>query len=273
MSTEDRNLNTVHISEVSTEEMLRLINNEDRKVLDIVAECIPSIATLVEQAVKVLKNGGRILYCGAGTSGRLGVVDAAECPPTYGLSPDKFTAVIAGGPDAVFRAAEGFEDSREAGVAAFEKAAVESRDLVIGISVSGGAPFVIAFMEKAREIGCFVAAITNNQGAPMTAKANLVVFADTGAEAIKGSTRLKGGTSQKLILNMFSTAVCVKMGYVYQNYMVNMKVSNQKLKKRAITMVCEITELCETDAETLLTAHNWDVRHACTAYFKAEKEI
>lgn len=272
MSTEDRNLSTVHISEVSTEEMLRLINNEDRKVADVVAECIPAVTALVEAAVTALQSRHRVIYCGAGTSGRLGVVDAAECPPTYGLSPDKFVAVMAGGRDAVFRAAEGFEDSREAGLAAFEEASVVAGDLVIGISVSGQAPFVLAFVQAARECGCTVAAITNNTDAPILPLVDIAVVADTGAEVIKGSTRMKGGTAQKMILNMFSTAVCIRMGYVYQNYMVNMKVSNRKLRHRAVTMVAEITGESREAAEALLVQHGWEIRAALEAYFDKGKE-
>lgn len=268
MSTECVNKATSNISEVGTEEMLKLINNEDKKVADIVAECIPDIALLVEKAVEALNGGFRIIYCGAGTSGRLGVVDAAECPPTYGIDPDRFTAVIAGGKEAVFRAAEGREDSVEGGIAAFNEVNCQKGDLVIGISVSGQAPFVMAFMEEAKKIGCTVGAITNNQGAPMTKIADIVVLPDTGAEAIKGSTRMKGGTAQKMILNMFSTAVCIKIGCVYKNYMVNMKVSNRKLRQRAIDMITEITEIEPTKAEEMLALNDWSVKDALKAILK-----
>lgn len=269
MSTEDFNKATENISEVSTEEMLRLINNEDKKVADIVENCIPSVAQLVEKAVEALQSGHRIIYCGAGTSGRLGVVDAAECPPTYGIDPERFSAVMAGGRDAVFRAAEGFEDSREHGVAAFREMACSSGDLIIGISVSGQAPFVVAFMEEAKKLGCTVGALVNNAGAPMTKVADIVVLAETGAEAIKGSTRMKGGTAQKMILNMFSTSVCIKMGYVYKNYMVNMKVSNRKLRARAIKMITEITDMEAVAAEELLVRYDWSVKEALKSYFEA----
>lgn len=272
MSTELVNKKTEKISEVSTEEMLRMINDEDRKVPAIVAECIPQIAKLVEKGTEALQSGHRIIYCGAGTSGRLGIVDAAECPPTYGILPDKFTAVIAGGEGAVFRAAEGCEDSRESGIAAFKNAKCEKGDFIIGLSVSGQAPFVVAFMAEAKKIGCDVAAIVNNKDCPMEKVADLVVFADTGAEAIKGSTRMKGGTSQKLILNMFSTAVCIKMGYVYKNYMVNMVVSNSKLIKRAISMVSEITGLENTQAKKMLEQNEWSVRATLQTYFEMNKE-
>lgn len=272
MSTECVNKATEMISEVSTCEMLQLINNEDKKVASIVEKCIPQIAVLVDKGAEALKSGHRIIYCGAGTSGRLGIVDAAECPPTYGISPDCFTAVIAGGKEAVFRAAEGCEDSRERGIAAFDEAHCKSGDLVIGISVSGQAPFVCAFMQQAKKAGCTVGAIVNNEDCPMDKIADIVIMADTGAEAIKGSTRMKGGTAQKLILNMFSTAVCINMGYVYKNYMVNMQVSNSKLRKRAISMIEEITCVSADRAEKLLEDNNWIVRDALEAYFKAEEK-
>ncbi len=262
MSTEMINPDTVRISEVGTEEILRLINNEDKKVPDIVAACIPDIAKLVEEGVKALSSGHRIIYCGAGTSGRLGVVDSAECPPTYGLDPSSFTAIIAGGPGAVFRAAEGCEDSREKGVEAFENAKCTAGDLVIGISVSGQAPFVCAFMEEAAKAGCTVGAIVNNADCPMSKLTELLVFADTGAEVVMGSTRMKGGSSQKMILNMFSTAVCIRMGYVYKNFMVNMQVSNSKLRRRAIFIMKNAVGVDEGNAVRLLENNAWYVRGA-----------
>lgn len=262
MSTESVNYATERISEVSTCEMLKMINDEDKKVPEIVEGCIPEIARLVEEGVTAIRGGNRIIYCGAGTSGRLGIVDAAECPPTYGISHECFSAVIAGGKEAVFRAAEGCEDSREKGVAAFSDLKCKSGDFVIGLSVSGQAPFVCAFMEEAKKNGCVVGAIVNNRDCPMDKIADITVFADTGAEAIKGSTRMKGGTSQKLILNMFSTAVCIKLGYVYKNFMVNMKVSNSKLERRAVAMIVEITEVSETEAKEFLVKNDWVIRDA-----------
>lgn len=272
MSTEGINKATEHISEVDIPEILRLINNEDKKVPEIVSSCIPDIAKLTECGVRALKSGHRIIYCGAGTSGRLAVADAAECPPTYGVSPECFKAVIAGGKDAIVLASEGCEDSREKGVLAFNELNCSSEDLIIGISASGQAPFVVAFMEEAKKLGCTVGAIVNNSDCPMNKVADIVVFADTGAEAIKGSTRMKGGTAQKLILNMFSTAVCVKMGYVYKNFMVNMQVSNSKLERRAISMICEITGKNAEFALDLLQKNNMHVKTALEYYFKHEEE-
>ena len=268
MSTEAWNPASVGISEAGTEDMLRLINDEEQKVADIVRDCIPQIALLVEEGTKAVSSGHRIIYVGAGTSGRLAIADAAECPPTYGISPECFTAVISGGHEAVFRAAEGAEDSREAGAAAFYENNCVKEDFIIGISVSGQAPYVVAFMEEAKKAGCMVAALVNNEGSPMTKVADLVVVADTGAEVIKGSTRMKGGTSQKMILNMFSTAVCIKLGCTYKNYMVNMKPTNSKLKRRSVAMVQEITGVSPEEAVKMLDDSEWSVRHAVEGFFK-----
>lgn len=262
MRTEDVNPRTSGISEASTAEILSMINGEDAAVPAIVAGVIPVLAELVEKAVAAIRTGGRIVYCGCGTSGRLAVADAAECPPTYGLSPTVISAVIAGGIGAVVNASEGCEDSVERGREAFRQEKICPCDMVIGISASGKAPFVLAFMEEAKKIGCTVGAIVNNPDTPMAAEADIAVEVCTGPEVIKGSTRMKAGTAQKLILNMFSTAVCIRLGCTYRNYMVNMNVSNSKLKNRAIGMVMEITGMDAAEAEARLAEHNWSVRDA-----------
>lgn len=267
-NTEKQNPNSIGISEASTEEMLKLINDEDALVPAIVRGCIPEVSVLVEKGAEALSSGHKIFYCGAGTSGRLSVADAAECPPTYGLDIGRFTAVIAGGKEAVFNAQEGCEDSRELGEKAFLDNGVSKGDLVIGISASGQAPYVIAFMELAKKEGCYVGAIVNNPDSPMSRVADTTVFADTGAEVIKGSTRMKAGTSQKLILNMFSTAVCIKIGCTFKNYMVNMKVTNSKLEKRAVNMVCEILGIGAEEAQAALEQNNWSVKETVLALSK-----
>ena len=264
--TETRNPRSDKIADGSTESILRIIQREDASVPAVVRRCIPQIAKLVDAAVEALQNGGRILYCGAGTSGRLAVADAAECPPTYGLPRELVTAVIAGGEKAIVNAAEGCEDSRERGVEAFDKQNCSEKDLVIGISAAGRAPFVLAFMEKAKERGCRVGAIVNNLGTDMAKTADIAIEALTGAEVIKGSTRMKAGSAQKMILNMFSTAVFVKMGHTWQNYMTHMNPSNSKLKKRAAAMLCEILHIETEDAEQLLTDYNWDIHAALVNY-------
>lgn len=265
MNTESVNQNTKGISKASTEEMLRMINNEDKTVADVVAGCIPQISKLVDVAHKTLFEGGRIFYVGCGTSGRIAVADAAELPPTYGLDPERVVAIIAGGVGAMIRASEGCEDSRERALEAFKESGCKAGDLVIGISASGQAPFVVAFMEEAKKLGCPVGCITNNENTVMEKCADITVAALTGAEVIKGSTRMKAGSSQKMILNMFSTAVCIKLGYVYQNFMVNMTVSNSKLEKRAITMVSTITGLDEEASIKALKEHDWSVYEAVKA--------
>jgi N-acetylmuramic acid 6-phosphate etherase len=187
---------------------------------------------------------------------------------TYGISGEIISAVIAGGSGAIVNASEGCEDSREKGISAFDEKNCNENDLIIGISANGRAPFVVAFMEKAKERGCKVAALVNNLDTEMAKIADIAIEALTGAEVIKGSTRMKAGSSQKMILNMFSTAVCVKMGYTWQNYMVRMKPSNSKLMKRAIAMVCEILDIKPSTAEELLIAHDWDIHASLLDYSK-----
>ena len=269
--TETRNTRSDKIADQSTEAILRIIQREDATVPGIVKSCIPKIATLVDAAVKSIKSGGRIIYCGAGTSGRLAVADAAECPPTYGIPREMVRAIIAGGAGAIVNASEGCEDSRENGISAFNAEACNKNDLIIGISANGRAPFVLSFMEKAKECGCTVAALVNNRNTAMAQIADISVEALTGAEVIKGSTRMKAGSSQKMILNMFSTAVFVKLGYTWQNYMTHMNPSNQKLKMRAVTMVCEILNIPQNSAEGLLISHNWNIHEALLSYTSDSK--
>ena len=260
MKTESVNPKTKGISDATIEQALYMINDEDATVATAVRKVIPNIAKMVDAGIKVLKNGGRIFYCGCGTSGRIAVADAAECPPTYGVDRNLITAVIAGGEKAMVNAAEGCEDSRERGEQAFIENGVCSKDMVIGISAAGRPPFVLAFMEKAKEIGCIVCAIVNNENTEMAKLSNVVIETLTGAEAIKGSTRMKAGTSQKMILNMFSTTLFIKMGCTYQNYMVNMTPTNAKLRDRAVSMVKDILEVNEDVAKELLERNGWSIK-------------
>ena len=266
--TETRNPRSDNIADLSPEAILRIIGREDASVPAVVRGCIPAIAKLVEKGIDSLKKGGRIIYCGAGTSGRLAVADAAEIPPTYGVDRSRVVAVIAGGEKAIVNASEGCEDSREGGEKAFDFLACTEKDLVIGISAAGRAPFVVAFMEKAKKTGCTVGALVNNKNTDMAKIADIAVEALTGAEVIKGSTRMKAGSAQKMILNMFSTAVFVKSGYTWQNYMTHMNPSNSKLKKRAVSMVCEILGVAEQAAQSLLEAHDWDIHKSLLDYKK-----
>lgn len=260
MNTESVNEKTKGISTASVEDALYMINDEDMTVAAAVRNSIPQIAKLVKAAVQAIDVGGRIFYCGSGTSGRLAVADAAECPPTYGVPRELVNAVIAGGGKAMVNALEGCEDSREKGEEAFIKAGVTKNDLVVGISAAGRAPFVLAFMEKAKELGCVIGAIVNNEDTEMAKLADIAIETLTGAEAIKGSTRMKAGTSQKMILNMFSTAVFIQRGCTYQNYMVNMIPNNSKLRKRAVSMLVDILNIDEETAKKLLEENGWDIK-------------
>ena len=271
MGTESQNPNTIGISKASTIEMLELINREDETVAAVVRKCIPQVARLVDIGYETIKNGGRIVYCGCGTSGRLAVADAAEIPPTYGVSNEFFSAVIAGGSDAIVNASEGCEDDEQRGAQEFINTGCSAGDLIIGISAAGRAPFVLGFMREAKKHGCKIGAICNNADTPVEKESDVAVVALTGAECIKGSTRMKAGTSQKMILNMFSTAIFVKYGCVYQNYMINMQVSNKKLKNRAIVTVSEITGISSEIAEELLEKHNWVIRDALCEYLGKEE--
>lgn len=268
MNTESVNERTSRISEVDTEQMLYMINAEDATVADVVKANIPVIAKLVDAGARTLANGGNIVYCGAGTSGRLAVADAAECPPTYGVDKNRIKAVIAGGVAAMIDASEGCEDDEEKGVNAFRSLETKVEDMVIGVSAAGRAPFVCAFMREAKKNGLTVGAIVNNENTTMEQIADITVTALTGAEAIKGSTRMKAGTAQKMILNMFSTAVMIKLGNVYKNYMVNMKVSNSKLMRRAVAMVKDLTDLDEKQAEALLKENDLSVKKSIEKFFK-----
>ena len=258
--TESINKNTWNISESSTEEIVRLINQEDAKVAEVVKGCLQQIAELVELLCEKMKKGGRIFYCGAGTSGRLAIADAAECPPTYGVDKGNVVAIIAGGISAVLDASEGEEDNAEKGREVILAYRPGKNDTVIGVSAAGRAPFVLACMRAAKEQGSTVAAIVNNENTPMADIADLSVTALTGAEVVKGSTRMKAGTAQKMILNMISTAVFIKLGYVYHNFMVNMKVSNHKLEQRAVSTVSVLLGIDEKRAEAELKNNHWSVR-------------
>ena len=260
MNTESVNSKTKGISDATVEEALYMINDEDATVAAAVRKAIPSIAKMVTAGAKTLKNGGRIFYCGCGTSGRIAVADAAECPPTYGVDRELVNAVIAGGAKAMVNASEGCEDSRERGEQAFAEYGVCEKDMVIGISAAGRPPFVLAFMGKAKELGCTVCAVVNNENTEMARISDIAIETLTGAEAIKGSTRMKAGTSQKMILNMFSTALFIQMGCTYQNYMVNMIPNNTKLRARAVSMVADIMQTDANTATELLEANDWDIK-------------
>ncbi len=261
-ATEHINRDTINIDLVGTHDMLVMINNEDKKVAYAVEKCIPDITKGVDIIVRNFLNGGRLFYVGAGTSGRLGVLDASECPPTFSTPNDMVVGIIAGGDRALREAIEGAEDSEELALADFDKYDVCNNDTVVGISASGNAKYVTKFLQVAKLKKCKTIAITSNPNAKMKAYADCFICAETGAEAISGSTRMKAGTAQKMILNMLSTGSMVKIGKTYHNLMIDVNPTNAKLKRRAVTIVSEICGCREVTARNVLESNGYKTKHA-----------
>ncbi|MDQ3801088.1 MAG: N-acetylmuramic acid 6-phosphate etherase [Acidobacteriota bacterium] len=260
--TERENPNTANIDRVSTLEAIRLINEEDKKVAFAVEQVLPEIAAAIDKIVERMQNGGRLFYVGTGTSGRLGVLDASEIPPTYGVSYELVQGVIAGGYDALYKATEASEDNREAGAEDLKKRGLTAKDALVGIAASGRTPYTIGALDYARELGCFTACITCVPDSAITKASEIAIVAEVGAEAISGSTRMKAGTAQKLILNMISTTAMIRLGYVKGNRMTNVKSSNVKLKERSVRILMSETGLDEAAAQNLLNEANGDLRAA-----------
>lgn len=252
IDTEKRNERSMHIDSMSTLDMVRLINDEDHKVAEAVAEVTPEIAKAVDVIYAQLRKGGRLVYVGAGTSGRLGVLDAAECPPTYGVSPDLVVGLIAGGPSAFLKAIEGAEDSRELGQQDLEKMNFCDKDVVVGIAASGRTPYVLGAMDYAHSVGAPVLALTCCHNSELSRHADITMAPVPGPEVVTGSSRMKSGTAQKMVLNILSTAVMIKLGKVYGNLMVDVKASNEKLYQRAVSIVCTSTGVTEDEAKQVL---------------------
>lgn len=261
-TTEQTNPNTNEIDKLPTLEALRIINSEDKKVAEAIEMVLPAIARAVDGIVERLERGGRLFYTGTGTSGRLGVLDAAECPPTFGVSPDLVQGVIAGGYDACYKAVEASEDDREAGAKDLQARGFTPDDVVVGIAASGRTPYTIGAVEYARGIGALTVCITCNENTQLAAVAEIPIEPIVGPEVIAGSTRLKSGTAQKLVLNMLSTMTMVRLGYVTGNRMTNLKTSNIKLRQRATGLVMAECGLEEPAAKAALEAANWDLRIA-----------
>lgn len=261
-TTEQTNPNTNEIDKLPTLEALRIINREDQKVAEAVEKVLPAIALAVDGIVERLERGGRLFYTGTGTSGRLGVLDAAECPPTFGVSPELVQGVIAGGYDACYKAVEASEDDREAGAKDLQARGFTPDDVVVGIAASGRTPYTIGAVEYARGIGALTVCITCNEKTALAAAVEIPIEPIVGPEVIAGSTRLKSGTAQKLVLNMLSTMTMVRLGYVTGNRMTNLKTSNIKLRQRATGLVMAECGLEEPAAKAALEAANWDLRIA-----------
>ena len=250
--TEQRNPNSMHVDSLSALEIVQLMNKEDKQVPLAIEKCLPQIAQAVECIVAAFQQGGRLVYIGAGTSGRLGVLDASECPPTFGVSPEMVKGIIAGGERALRHPIEGAEDSKEQAVIDLQTIQFSSKDVLVGIAASGRTPYVIGALEYAKSLGSATVSIASN---PNSAMANIVDIAiDTvvGPEVLTGSSRLKSGTAQKLVLNMLTTASMILMGKCYQNLMVDVQASNEKLKARAIRIVMQATDCDKALAEETL---------------------
>ena len=259
---ETRNPQTLDLDNLSTLEMVTKFNQQDATVAAAVSLTLPQVAEAVDAAAAALAAGGRLIYMGAGTSGRLGVLDASECPPTFGVPQGVIVGLIAGGPGALLKAVEGAEDDEQLGISDLQALNLTVNDMVVGIAASGRTPYVIGALRYARQQGCRTAAISCNPDSPIAREAAIAISPVVGPEALTGSTRLKSGTAQKLVLNMLSTGAMVKTGKVYQNLMVDMQATNIKLVDRARRMVCEATGCDDQQAEAALEQAGYEVKTA-----------
>jgi len=260
--TESRNPNSTHIDKMTPAEMVRVMQQANREVAEAVELASPAVAAAIEAVSERMNKGGRLFYMGCGTSGRLGVLDASECPPTYGVSPDLVVGIIAGGDGALRRSQEGVEDDAEQGKKDLEAYGLNDLDTVMGISVAGNAAYVMGALSYAKEQGALTVGLTCNADAPLATEADMAIVTDTGAEAITGSTRMKAGTAHKLVLNMLSTCAMVRAGHVYENLMINLRPTNEKLRRRCIFIVRDILGCTEEEAEARLARADWSIRRA-----------
>lgn len=270
LKTEMRNPRTLHIDRMTTAEMMAVMQEENERAAAAIRTELAAIGAAVDAIAERMREGGRLFYVGCGTSGRLGVLDAAECPPTYGVPHGLVVGLIAGGDSALRRAAEGAEDSFEGGEGDLAAYAPTERDTVIGISVAGGAAYVLGAFSVATRCGALKIALSSNVGTPIEAAADIAIHPDTGEEVITGSTRMKAGSAHKMILNMISTAVMVKLGHVAENLMINLRPTNKKLRRRMIGIVSELAGATEETAEAALLACDFDIRAAVDAIKKEE---
>jgi N-acetylmuramic acid 6-phosphate etherase len=261
-ATEQRNPASARLDEMGTEEILRLMNAEDHRVPDAVERALPRIAEAVEILVEAWGAGGRWIYVGAGTSGRIAALDAAECPPTFGVPPGRVVALVAGGDTATTRAVESAEDDRDVARRDLQALSLHPKDVVVGLAASGSTPYVVSAVRHAAGAGCATIGISNNEGTRLSAEARVAIELPTGPEVLTGSTRLKAGTSQKLVLNMLSTAAFTRLGKTYENLMVDMQAKNEKLERRSRRIVSEAAGVSGAEAEELLFAANGSVKVA-----------
>ena len=245
--TEQRNPTSMQLDSLSAQELVALINREDQQVALAVEKCLPQIASAVEKIIAAFEHGGRLVYVGAGTSGRLGVLDASECPPTYGVKPEMVVGLIAGGDHALRHPIEGAEDNVQQGQADLEEISFSAQDVLVGIAASGRTPYVLGALNYAKQLGATTVSIASNPNSKMAEVADIAIETVVGPEVLTGSSRMKSGTAQKLVLNMLTTASMVLIGKCYQNLMVDVQASNEKLKARALKIVMDATE-CDKDA-------------------------
>ena len=263
LSTEKRNPNTVNIDTVSTLETVRLINSENRVLADAVDEQAGNIAAAVDIITDRMQHGGRLIYIGAGTSGRLGILDASECPPTFSVPSDRVVGLIAGGNEAIWRAVEGAEDDPQLAVQQLKEKALSSADVVCAVAASGRTPYTIGALDYAKSVGAAAIAVSNNKDSELGRHADVAIEVETGPEALSGSTRLKAGTAQKLVLNILSTATMVKQGKTYSNLMVDVNATNKKLHARCVNILREIfPEREEAELSQALGKSNGSVKLA-----------
>lgn len=262
MLTEGRNPRSENLDQLSTIDVLALINDEDATVAHVIRNALSEIARAVETIVAAIQKGGRLIYVGAGTSGRLGILDAVECVPTFGIDPGLIVGLIAGGESALTRAAEGAEDRSQDGRRDLENISLTSHDVVVGIAASGRTPYILGAVEFAHEIGCVTVGIACNQPSLLLNQTDIKIALPVGPEVLTGSTRLKAGTAQKMTLNMMSTAVMVKLGKVYGNRMIDVMVTNEKLADRACRIAAEIAGISHDEAARLLQQTGNDVKLA-----------
>lgn len=269
LTTETVNEASKNIDTMNALEIVTLINQEDRKVALAVEKELPKIAEAVDAVAERFGRGGRIIYCGAGTSGRMGTLDAVELTPTYSVSPERAFGLLAGGTEAMYRAIEGAEDSEELAVQDLQKVELQPDDCVIGIAASGRTPYTISGLRYANSVGALTVSITCNADSEMAAIAGISIAPIVGPEVISGSTRMKAGTAQKMVANMISTGAMVKLGKVYQNYMVHVQPTNEKLVVRSVNMITEITGVSEDEAANILTQAD---KHVATAIVMIEAD-
>src|SRR5215475_11952723 len=258
--TEQENPRSKDLSSQSTAEIVALMNDEDAQVAAAVQRVLGDIVKAIDETVARLEQGGRLFYTGTGTSGRLGVLDASECPPTFGVSPELVQGVIAGGYDACHRAVEASEDDAEAGAADLKQRGFGAGDVLVGIAASGRTPYTVGAVKFARSVGAFTVGLTVVPGSPITEAAELSIVPVVGPEVLTGSSRLKAGSAQKMVLNMISTATMVRLGYVSGNRMSNMQARNIKLRERAVRIVMAETGVDEQTAASALESGNWIVK-------------